>query len=233
MWLSHGGFAILYDAVMRTVERGRLAEWRRELVRPAQGDVLEIAAGTGLNFVHYRSGTTVVATEPDWHMLERARDRARQAGATISLVAADALALPFRDQSFDTVVVGLGLCTIASPPRALAELRRVLRRGGVARLLEHVRVEGAVIGRLQDVLTPLWRRLAGGCRLNERSVDGVRRAGFRVDGLRSYMRGCVVAITASTSDDAPPLREADRGFGPRSRTSASALPHEVRDSGDR
>jgi ubiquinone/menaquinone biosynthesis C-methylase UbiE len=188
---------------MRIAERGQLAEWRRELVRPAKGDILEIAAGTGLNFAHYSADAFVVATEPDLFMLERARDRAGHADATISLVAADALALPFRDRSFDTVVVGLGLCTIPSPPRALAELRRVLRPGGVARLLEHVRVEGAVIGRLQDVLTPLWRRLAGGCRLNERSVASVRRAGFRIDSLRTHMRGYVVAITASTPSDSP------------------------------
>ena len=188
---------------MRAGERGRLGTWRRELVGPVEGNVLEIAAGTGLNFPHYRAGAVVVATEPDWRMLERARDRAARAGATIVLVAADALALPFRDRSFDTVVVGLGLCTIPSPPRALAELRRVLRLGGVARLLEHVRVESIVVGRMQDLLTPIWRRLAGGCRLNERSVDSVRRAGFRIDGLRSHMRGHVVAITASTSSDPP------------------------------
>lgn len=201
------GFPALYDCAMRTAERGRLAEWRREVVRPAEGDVLEIAAGTGLDFPHYRAGVTVVATEPDLRMLERARDRAERADATIVLVAADAQALPFRDRSFHTVVVGLGLCTIPSPPRALAELRRVLRPGGVARLLEHVRVERPVVGRLQDLLTPVWRRLAGGCRLNERSVETVRRAGFRIDDLRSHMGGYIVTIEASASSDSSGPRE--------------------------
>lgn len=198
-----GGFPALYDCVMRTAERGRLAEWRRDVVGAAEGDVLEIAAGTGLDFRHYRAGVRVVATEPDLRMLVLARERAGRAVATVLLVAADAQALPIRDRTFDTVVVGLGLCTIASPPRALAELRRILRSGGVARLLEHVRVERPVVGRLQDVLTPFWRRIAGGCRLNERSVETVRRAGFCIDDLRSYMGGYVVAITASTPSDAP------------------------------
>ena len=193
----HGGFPALYDCVMRAAERGRLAEWRRNVVGAAEGHVLEIATGTGLNFPHYRAGATVVATEPDRGMLDRARYRAERADATILLVAADAQALPFRDRAFDTVVVGLGLCTIPSPPRALAELRRVLRPAGVARLLEHVRVDRPIIGRLQDVLTPVWRRLAGGCRLNERSVETVRRAGFRIDDLRSHMGGYVVTIEAS------------------------------------
>lgn len=194
-------FPALYDCVMRVAERGRLGEWRRDVVRPAGGDVLEIAAGTGLDFPHYRAGVAVVATEPDLRMLARARDRAERADAVIVLVAADARALPFRDRSFDTVVVGLGLCTIPSPPRALAELRRVLRPGGVARLLEHVRLERPIIGWVQDVATPVWRRIAGGCRLNERSVDTVQRAGFRIDEVRSTLGGYVVMIEATSLDD--------------------------------
>ena len=182
---------------MRAAERGRLAEWRREIVRPANGEILEIAAGTGLDFPHYRAGVTVVATEPDLRMLWRARLRAERADATVLLVAADAQALPFRDRTFDTVVIGLGLCTIPSPRRALVELRRVLRPGGIARLLEHVRVERPVAGWLQDLLTPIWRRVAGGCRLNERSVETVQDAGFRIDDLRSHMGGYVVTIEAS------------------------------------
>jgi ubiquinone/menaquinone biosynthesis C-methylase UbiE len=201
------GFPALYDCAMRAAERGRLADWRRDVVHPARGDVLEIAAGTGLDFPHYRAGLTVVATEPDLSMLERARCRAERSDATIVLVAADAQALPFRDRAFDTVVVGLGLCTIPSPPRALGELRRVLRPGGVARLLEHVRIERPVIGWLQDLLTPVWRRLAGGCRLNERSVETVRHAGFRIDDLRSHMGGYIVTIEASTPSNPSRPRE--------------------------
>ena len=189
-------FPAVYDCVMRQSERGRLAAWRREVVASAEGDVLEIAAGTGLNFPYYSSGTTVVATEPDIAMLERASSRASDAEAAIILVAADAQALPFRARTFDTVVVSLGLCTIPSPAAALAEFRRVLRPTGVARLLEHVRVDNAIVGRLQDILTPIWRRVAGGCRLNERTVETVRRAGFQLDEIRSHMGGAFVTIKA-------------------------------------
>ena len=192
-----GYFPLVYEWVMRAAERGRLAKWRQDVVRPAAGLVLEIAAGTGLDFPHYRAGVTVVATDPNLGMLELARARAERADAAIALVAADAQALPFRDRTFDTGVVGLGLCTIPSPRRALGELRRVLRPGGIARLLEHVRVERRFAGRVQDLLTPVWRRVAGGCRLNERSVDTVRRAGFRIDELRPHMGGYVVTIEAS------------------------------------
>ena len=193
-------FPVLYDFVMQTVERGRLAEWRRTIVEPATGNVLEIAAGTGLNFPYYLAGV-VIATEPDLRMLARACVRAQCADATVLLVAADAQALPFRDSAFDTVVVGLALCTIPAPARALAELHRVLRPGGIARLLEHVRVDRPVIGRLQDLLTPVWSRLAGGCRLNERSVDHVRHAGFVTTDVQSHLGGYVVTIEATRAGE--------------------------------
>ena len=189
-------FAAGYDRLMLRAERGRLAGWRREVVGPAEGAVLEIAAGTGLNFPYYRGSAAVIATEPDIAILEIAIHRAKDAETAITLIAADAQALPFRAQTFDTVVVSLGLCTIPSPARALAEVRRVLRQRGVVRLLEHVRVDRPVAGRLQDILTPLWSRIAGGCRLNERTVETVRRAGFHIDEIRWHMRGLVVAIEA-------------------------------------
>ena len=182
---------------MQFAERGGLSEWRRDLVQPAQGRVLEIAAGTGLDFRHYRSGVTVIATEPNLDMLARAHTRAEDAAATILLIAADAEALPFRVGAFDTCVVALGLCTIRSPAVVLAEVRRVVRHGGTARLLEHIRVDRPIIGWLQDALTPIWRRIAGGCRLNERSVESVRRAGFRVDVIVPHARGYLVTIDAS------------------------------------
>ena len=190
-------FPWLYDLVMGAAERSRLAVWRRETVRPATGRVLEIAAGTGLDFAHYRADAIVIATEPDLGMLTRAQVRASQAPAMILLVAADAQALPFRDGTFDTAVVGLGLCTIPSPARALAELRRVLGPQGVARFLEHVRIDRPIIGRLQDLVTPVWSRVAGGCRLNERTLDAVQSAGFHVDDIRSHLKGFVLAIEAS------------------------------------
>jgi ubiquinone/menaquinone biosynthesis C-methylase UbiE len=98
-------------------------------------------------------------------------------------------------------VVALGLCTVPSPPCALAEARRVIRPGGTVRLLEHVRVQRPIIGWLREVITPIWRRAAGGCRLNERSLESVRRAGLRIDDSRSHMGEYVVAITATMAGD--------------------------------
>lgn len=68
-------------------------------------------------------------------------------------------------------------------------------------MLEHVRVDRPIMGRVQDLITPVWRRLAGGCRLNQRTVATVQHAGFRIDELRSHMRGYVVAIKASATEE--------------------------------
>lgn len=189
-------FPKLYDLLMAPAERGRLGRWRDAIVGAAQGRVLEIGAGTGLNFSHYRPGAWVVATDPDVGMLERARPRARDSAAAIVFVAADAEALPFRDGAFTEGVVGLAMCTIPRPPLALAELRRTIERGGRLLLLEHVRLDAPVLGRLQDWLTPFWRRVAGGCRLNRRTVEAVAESGFVLESVTSHLGGYVQEIVA-------------------------------------
>lgn len=189
-------FPRLYDLVMAPAERGRLGRWRRSLVAPARGRVLEVGAGTGLDFAHYGPEAWVVATDPDLAMLERARARLADGPARIVLVAADAQALPFRDDAFDEGVVGLAMCTIPAPERALNELRRVLRPRGMLRLLEHVRMPNPVAARLQDWLTPLWRRVAAGCHLNRRTADAVARSGFELASIESHLAGYVQAIVA-------------------------------------
>ena len=196
----------LYDLMMARGEHGRVGRWRRSVVAPARGSVLEIGAGTGLDFSHYRPATWVVATDPDLAMLERARPRARAATATIELVAADAEALPFRYAAFDEAVVGLAMCTIPHPVSALDELRRTIRPDGVLRMLEHVRVDHpAAVGRLQDWIAPLWRLLAGGCHLNRRTVEAVRGAGFERVAITTHLGGYVKEILARNPKKPPGL----------------------------
>lgn len=189
-------FPWLYDAVMGAAEVGPLARWRRSIVRPARGRVLEIGAGTGLDFRYYQPGVTVVGIDVDAGMLARARGRTAAASATVLLVAADAEALPFRDGAFDDAVVGLSLCTIPHPNTALGEVRRTVRAGGAVRLLEHVRAPNPFVARLQDWLTPAWRRLAGGCHLNRDAIATVRRSGLEIERITPHARGFVVEILA-------------------------------------
>jgi ubiquinone/menaquinone biosynthesis C-methylase UbiE len=103
----------------------------------------------------------------------------------VPLVCAAAEALPFRDRSFDTVVSGLVFCSVRDPARALGEIRRVLRRDGELRMLEHVRATVPWRARAQDAIQPLWTRVTGGCHPNRDTEATVRRAGFVLDEQRA------------------------------------------------
>lgn len=135
---GHRWFAAFFDLQMRMMERGFMAEMRRQLLGDLKGDVLEIGAGTGANFEHYPTGARVTALEPDPYMLKKAEAKLAALGRTdITLQQSPAERLAFGDASFDTVLSTLVLCTVGDVPQALAEIRRVLRPGGEFRFVEH------------------------------------------------------------------------------------------------
>ena len=171
----------LYDFVNRGAER-KLAERRRQLVAPLEGDVVEVGAGTGANLPFYERASRVVAVEPDASMAKRLRRRAAHARVPVEIVTASAESLPFPDETFDGAVATFVLCSVQDVERSLAEVRRVLRPRGTLVLFEHVRGEGRV-ARWQDRLTPAWRKIAGKCHLNRDALGAVERAGFDVAGV--------------------------------------------------
>ena len=189
-------FARLYDVVMVAADRVGLRRRRRALAEKAHGRVLEIGAGTGLEFPHYRADAEVVAIEPDQAMIRRADRRRREAAAPIALVVADARALPFRDEAFDSAVVALAFCTIPEPERAAGEMRRVLRPSATAYILEHVRARHEALAVVQERLTPLWSRLAGGCELARPTARTIAAAGFDVAVTRADLDGTFVELEA-------------------------------------
>lgn len=164
----------LYDLLMSLAEPGGLGRRRRHLVERASGRTLELGCGTGRNLVLFARETTVIGLELDIRMLRRARRRAPH----ISLVVGNAEFLPFRDQSFETVISSLVFCSIRNPERALGEVRRVVSEVGELRMLEHVRSARTGVGRVQDLIQPLWTRLAGGCHPNRETERSVEEAGF-------------------------------------------------------
>jgi ubiquinone/menaquinone biosynthesis C-methylase UbiE len=201
---GHRWFAATYDIITKPGEK-KLGRLRARLLEGLHGDVLEIGAGTGANFERYPAGVRVVALEPDPHMLKRAQARLAELGRTdIDVRLAAAESLPFEAASFDAVVSTLVLCTVADPPRALAEMRRVLRPGGELRFIEHVRAEGA-LGRVQDVMQPVWGWCSAGCQLNRRTEDALRAAGFDIDAIdHKKMAPWMPAIVGSASAASPP-----------------------------
>jgi len=182
---GHRWFAALYDRVTACGEKRVGTKLRPRLMGEAQGRVLEIGVGTGASFEYYPPGSQVVGTEPDPHMLKRARKRVEEMGASnIELHQAPAEELPFEDASFDHVVSTLVLCTVKDAPRALSEARRVLKPEGTFRFWEHVRNDDSRFwGTTQDLIVPVWRWFAAGCNPNRRTQQAIEEAGFRIEWL--------------------------------------------------
>lgn len=168
-----------------------LALYRGRVIAAAEGRVLEIGIGSGLNLPLYGSGVgRVVGIDPSAGLLRRARAAAGLAACPVELIEGSAEAIPLDDRSFDTVVTSWTLCSIPDVGRALGEMRRVLRRGGRLVFVEHGQSPDPGVRRWQDRLTPLWKRMSGGCHLN-RDIDGlIESAGFRIERLDTgYMKG--------------------------------------------
>jgi ubiquinone/menaquinone biosynthesis C-methylase UbiE len=175
-------FSALYDRAFEASEEAGLREMRRELLKGARGRVLELGAGTGLNLELYpREGLkSLTVTEPDPHMFKQLRQRGAEVCAGAELVQAGAEELPFEDNSFDTVVVTLVLCTVPDQPAALKEISRVLAPGGQLLFLEHVRAHHPDLAKWQDRLEKPWHFLGDGCHCNRDTVAAIGAAGFQL-----------------------------------------------------
>ena len=182
---GHPVFAALYDLVGASAERRWMGARRRRLLAGARGAVLEIGGGTGANLAHYRDVDRVTIAEPDPFMRSRIGPKLEDARVPVEVSAAGAEALPFPDDSFDTVVSTLVLCTVPDQAAALEEVRRILRPGGRLLFIEHVRAAGSM-ARWQDRLEPLWRRLFGGCHPNRDTVAAIEEAGFEIETFESF-----------------------------------------------
>jgi ubiquinone/menaquinone biosynthesis C-methylase UbiE len=175
-------FAAMYDHLMAGPEKAGLTAHRKQLIGEATGDVLEIGGGTGANLPFYGDAVrTLTITEPEKPMARRLQQRIDGRASQTKFLRAPAEDLPFADGSFDTAVSTLVLCTVDDQPRALRELRRVLRPGGKLLFMEHVRSDDPRLARWQDRMMPLNVRMAHGCHCNRRTLDGLRGAGFEIE----------------------------------------------------
>jgi ubiquinone/menaquinone biosynthesis C-methylase UbiE len=183
MTLRSRFFALTYDRMIAKSEKAGLRALREELLAGANGEVLEIGAGTGANLPFYGSGVeSLTMTEPEPAMLRRLQGRAREQAPGAMILRAPAEDLPFEDDTFDVAVSTLVLCGVGDQPRALRELRRVLRPGGRLLFIEHVRSDDVKLARKQDRLNGL-NRFVVGCDCNRPTLDSIRQAGFTVTQL--------------------------------------------------
>ncbi len=159
---------------------------RKEVIGQAQGVVLEVGAGTGLNFPFYdpKQVERVDAVEPDSAMSRYARERLKTARVPITLTQAPVEVLPFTDETFDSAIATLVFCSVTDPMRGLREVRRVLKPEGVLLLIEHVRAHGAFARQLQNMITPVTKRVAGNCHWNRDTERSVINADFEIEDRR-------------------------------------------------
>src|SRR6478735_2233217 len=177
-------FAATYDRATRAIEEAGLREMRRAALSRARGRTLDVGAGTGANIGLFGpEATEIVYAEPDPHMTKRLRRRLAEAGDRSEVVEAPAERLPFPDDSFDTAVFTLVLCTVTDQRSALNEAARVLRPGGQLLFLEHVRASDPGLARWQDRLEGAWGYMAAGCHPNRDTLAAIEGAGFAVGGL--------------------------------------------------
>ena len=176
-------FAASYDRMSASTEEAGLRDRRRKLLAHVRGQVLEIGGGTGANLPFYGAAvSSLTVTEPEEAMARRLEHHVKDQSRPIQLVRASAENLPFEDGSFDFVVSTLVLCSVQDQPRALGELRRVLKPDGRLLFIEHVRSEDDRLGRWQDRLNWL-NRLVVNCDCNRRTLEGIRAAGFSIAAL--------------------------------------------------
>jgi ubiquinone/menaquinone biosynthesis C-methylase UbiE len=176
----------LINLAMRNKE---LRPFRERVIGAAEGRVLEIGVGSGMNLPFYRSPVReILALEPAPRLVSMAKRAPRAAGIPVSFLEAFAEAIPLDEHSVDTVVTTWTLCSIPQAAVALAEMRRVLRPGGKLLFAEHGQAPDASVRLWQDRLTPAWRYIGGGCHLNRPIRSMIETAGFRIDRIET---GCI------------------------------------------
>jgi ubiquinone/menaquinone biosynthesis C-methylase UbiE len=184
-----------YDRQMGFFERLLFKDARSWVCSKAEGEVLEIAVGTGLNLPHYPDGVRLTGVELSPAMLDRARHRGAELGREVDLRVGDATALEFPDQSFDTVTCTFSLCTIPDDRAAVAEIWRVLRPGGRYVLAEHVRSPRPIIRRGQKLIDPLAVRFQAD-HLAREPLEHLQAEGFHLEQLERYSLGIVERAVA-------------------------------------
>lgn len=182
---------ILPCLIHLSMRQRNLMAYRQRVIAAAEGRVLEIGVGSGLNLPLYTGRVAqVIGLDPSPRLLEMACKAKDQATLPVELMEGSAEAIPLEDKSIDTVVTTWTLCTIPDTVRALGEMRRVLKPSGQLLFVEHGRSPDASVRRWQDRLTPMWKRIGGGCHLNRAINELIAGSGFRIERLDiGYMKG--------------------------------------------
>lgn len=174
-------FAKGYDRFTKNSEIKELSKRRKALLSDLKGNVLEIGAGTGVNFQYYSKEANVLAIEPSLDMLKQAEEKKKDK-QNIRLLQAS-VETCYKDKliqkgSMDAIVCTLVLCTIPDPQKALYHFHKWLKPDGILIVIEHIRSYSPWKGKMQDLVVPFWKVLGQGCHLNRKTDQMIRQAGF-------------------------------------------------------
>jgi SAM-dependent methyltransferase len=165
---------------------------RQKVIPHAQGRVLEVGMGTGLNMPYYDKDKVdvVYGLEPNEKSRKMAQGPIQKAGLTVDIIGLDGQDIPLDKDSVDTVVLTYTLCTIPDPLKAMVEMRRVLKPGGKLLFSEHGLAPDVAVQKWQGRLNPLWGMIGGGCNLNRDIPELIRAGGFTMEALdEMYLPG--------------------------------------------
>lgn len=172
---------LLPHIVNLAMRNRHLRPYRERIISAAEGRVLEVGIGSGLNLPFYRpSVSEILGLDPSPRLMTMARQRASGASPPVTFIEGSAEAIPMDDASIDTVVMAWTLCSIPEAVRALGEMRRVLKPGGQLLFVEHGLAPDATVRKWQHRLTPIWKRIGGGCHLNRPIRSLIETAGFGI-----------------------------------------------------
>jgi ubiquinone/menaquinone biosynthesis C-methylase UbiE len=172
--------AFWYDFLEAPMELLGFATWRPKVLNRVRGQrILEVGVGTGKNLPYYPQGLNVDAIDISPRMLERAREKPSVLNVSVRLQEMDVQELAFPDQFFDTIFATFVFCSVQDPVKGLRELRRVCKQEGRLLLLEHMRPGNPALGFFFDRLNPMVVRMMG-ANINRKTMDNIRRAGWRI-----------------------------------------------------
>lgn len=160
--------------------------WRKDLLEYLQGIILEVGVGTGANLPYYPSNVHVTGIDFSPKMLAKAEEKIERAKAKVILREMDAEKIDFPDNTFDTVVSTCVFCSVPDPVKGLKEIRRVVKPEGKIVMLEHMRSENIVAGKMLDLINPLTIRIVG-ANVNRKTIENIEKAGLKIEQQSNLM----------------------------------------------
>lgn len=194
-------FSKIYDLFESPIEMRAFSKYRKKALSLAKGKVLEIGIGTGKNLPYYPEGVEVIGIDFSRGMLEKAEKRKKELGLeNVKLLYMDAQNMEFDDNTFDTVVSTFVFCTVPDPIKGLKEAYRVLKPGGTAIFLEHMKSNSRLLNIPLYLMEPFIKTLLGTSMLRE-TQKNIEKAGFKIEKVENLFFNIVRLIIATKPTD--------------------------------